>query len=131
MLLHKTENACIRACHDCEDACMATVKLSVNLPSDHLLCPTTLDMQCVHICRQMMEAIEQGNRHIKEMGLKCAEIADAYGKECEKQKTEHHERCAKICKRCAEACKSYIGSHAVTAKPRVLESKKSAYHLYI
>lgn len=127
MLLLKKENACIRACHDCEDACMATVMFNVNHASDPLKFPTTLDMQCVQICRQMMEAIEQGDRNIKQMGLKCAEIVDSYAKECEKHSGEHYERCAEICERCAEACRNYIGTQAATVKPHELDNSKSAH----
>lgn len=68
-----------------------------------------LDRDCVKICHTTSIFVASDSDYSHQLINQCEEICRARAEECERYKMGHCQECARACRQCEEACKSFSG----------------------
>jgi hypothetical protein len=98
---------CIRACSDCHETCLRTIRHCLERGGRHAHAGhLALLATCADICRTSADAMLRETPMHRHTCAACAEICSACAEECEAlADDEAMRRCAEACRRCAESCR--------------------------
>jgi hypothetical protein len=102
---------CIEACEDCAQACTACADACLGEADVRELAHCIrLCLDCADLCdaaaRILSRQQEPDTRLLMRLAHLCAIVAGACGEECERHASEHEHCgvCARVCRRCEDAC---------------------------
>jgi hypothetical protein len=95
--------ACIDACRDCHDSCLASVMHCLTLGGPHAdPLHVNLLLECTAVCSTTADLMLTNSRFYRQMCAVCARICTACAQQC--QALGRMEECVRACERCADEC---------------------------
>jgi hypothetical protein len=100
--------ACIRACRDCAQTCLETVRYCLQQGGRHAEAGhLTLLLDCAQLCQTTADFMARGSEFDRVLCGACAEVCDRCAESCERFGDDQQMRaCAEACRRCAESCRA-------------------------
>jgi hypothetical protein len=95
-------NECKATCEYCANACLDESNLAA------MVSCIRLDTVCATVCGATASVLNVSYGNADPLVNYCIEICRECAEECEKHEHEHCQLCARNCRACMDACKSYL-----------------------
>ena len=104
-------DACIAACSECHQVCLATIAHCLKMGGKHALpAHIRLLLDCAQICQTSADFMVRTSPHHGLTCGACAEICRACARSCRELDGPEMQRCAEVCARCADSCEEMASS---------------------
>jgi len=108
-LVNERNQAYLRACAECEQACEAcNYNCCVNNPG--MADCARLCLDCATICAASVTLLARGSAWSSQLCQLCAQICEACAAECAKHDDPYCRECAVACRRCADQCHAMMAA---------------------
>ena len=100
-LIHALGN-CINHCNYCADACLEEEDVKA------MATCIRIDKVCAEVCSTLNQVLATNYKNVDALVNYCIEVCTDCADECGKHEHDHCQECAKACKHCVDACRSYL-----------------------
>jgi hypothetical protein len=96
-------HTCVDACMRCAEACefCATSDLKEQDVKMMATC-AQINRECASVCWTLASLMSMDSRFAKQYCNLCADICEAYARECERHRLDHCQNCGQTCRACAD-----------------------------